>query len=42
VIASRMLCYVLEEKKRTFFNFPHTGASHIAQRGRRRLTCSPS
>lgn len=23
----------LEDKKRTFFNFRHTGASHIAQRG---------
>jgi integrase len=34
VIASRMLRYDLEDKKRTFFNFRHTGASHIAQRGR--------
>jgi integrase len=29
-----MLGYDLEEKKRTFFNFRHTGASHIAQRGK--------
>ena len=34
VIASRMLRYDLEDKKRTFFNFRHTGASHIAQRGK--------
>jgi integrase len=33
-IAGRMLGYDLEEKKRTFFNFRHTGASHIAQRGK--------
>jgi len=29
-----MLGYDLEEKKRTFFNFRHTGAPHIAQRGK--------
>jgi hypothetical protein len=34
VIASRMLRYDLEDKRRTFFNFRHTGASHIAQRGK--------
>ncbi|MGZ5441096.1 MAG: hypothetical protein ACXW5U_05020 [Thermoanaerobaculia bacterium] len=34
VIASRMLRYNLEDKKRTFFNFRHTDASHIAQRGK--------
>ncbi len=33
-IASRMLGYELEGKRRTFFNFRHTGASHIAQRGK--------
>lgn len=33
-IASRMLGRELEGKKRTFFNFRHTGASHIAQRGK--------
>ena len=33
-IASRMLRCDLEGKKRTFFNFRHTGASHIAQRGK--------
>lgn len=33
-IASRMLVRELEGKKRTFFNFRHTGASHIAQRGK--------
>lgn len=29
-----VLRYDLEDKKRTFFNFRHTGASHIAQRGK--------
>jgi hypothetical protein len=33
-IASRMLGYDLEGKKRMFFNFRDTGASHIAQRGK--------
>ena len=33
-IASRMLGYELTGKKADFFNFRHTGASHIAQRGR--------
>ena len=33
-IASRMLGRELADKKRTFFNFRHTGASHIAQRGK--------
>ncbi len=33
-IASRMLGRELEGKKRTFFNFQRTGASHIAQRGK--------
>ena len=33
-IASRRLGYELEGKKRMFFNFRHTGASHIAQRGK--------
>jgi len=33
-IASRMLGYDLEGKKRMFFNFRYTGASHIAQRGK--------
>jgi integrase len=33
-IASRMLGRELEGKKRIFFNFRHTGASHIAQRGK--------
>lgn len=31
-----MLRYDLEDKKRTFFNFRRTGASHIAQCGRDR------
>jgi integrase len=34
VIASRMVCYDVQETKRTFFNFRHTGASHIAQRAK--------
>jgi hypothetical protein len=42
VIASRMLRYDLEDKKRPFFNFRHTGPSHCAARPRRRLTCSLS
>src|SRR5215210_1493964 len=33
-IAGRMLGYDLEGKKGEFFNFRHTGASHIAQRGK--------
>jgi hypothetical protein len=33
-IASHMLGYDLEGKKGQFFNFRHTGASHIAQRGK--------
>jgi integrase len=34
VTRQRMLRYDLEDKKRTFFNFRHTGASHITQRGK--------
>lgn len=33
-IASRLLGYTLEGKKADFFNFRHTGASHIAARAR--------
>jgi integrase len=33
-VASRMFGRELEGTKRTFFNFRHTGASHIAQRGK--------
>ena len=33
-IASRMLGYELTGKKADFFNFRHTGASHIAERAR--------
>jgi hypothetical protein len=41
-IASRMLGRELEVKKRTFFNFRHTGASHIAQRAEQTPICKPA